>query len=1021
MLGSLVLALALMPALAPAAHAAAVPKAPYELKLDNYDVNIRDYYFPSGLRVMFQSEHSQPIVAITLVFDRGSEFDQPGYEGIAHVVEHLAFRAEHAGLPKNWDLISQLGGNINASTSNDWTNYMTVAPADAMIPLLRLEALRMKDGVANVTQEVVRLESEIARNELRMRYENAAIGAAWDAVAQALYPQGHPYTRSTIGNHETLSRLDLPHVQEFVRDNYRPEYATVVVVGDFKPEDTWPAILQAFETELDLLMTPADAQAYGALKTEEERARFIESWVPRLQSFMEANRPQPRVACGERTEPPVRQTTEIARVKGMVDVETVVIAWSLPGGYCGEDMLNYVAANNLANQIYYTLNSGWNFSDSDGTLEGIGCFPGSDEYNTTMYCFIEPKAAGGNKGERLIEKAGDALYLQWDRSLNANPIYKAFFDWSFNQAKMSQMTDTLLSVDEVSSLSGRATQTAMFTHFTANPAIFSTQMNEVSSVQFSQVQALAEKYLTRDRMIGVIVEPMDEEERARREAEANASKGEGHETAYHAAKAEDRFRLVFARESLTPEAIERVTITPDRADIQELTLPNGLRVAIMPYGEAPIVRVGLEVEGSNSTSEPWGLNRVAESLYTTGNNLGDDENLLKVAGRAYANGENQIVVEGPAGNIEALLHQLRHFVEGYEWTPADKRERLKKWQSTTKKDSEKPENWAERFMSERLFPGHPLGNWWTNEAYTAAESWTLDQARSWIARKWQPANAELVIVGKVDAAAAQAAVDKYFSGWSSSTTQVGAIPPMSKPSARPDRQVLVFDNPIATQTDVLLGCQIVRDDDTQTARAQVVADVMSERLWKVLREDAGVTYGAYAYAQQWKGGTAALYMNSLVQNDAVGFAVKSMYEIVDQASKGNVDGDAVLAAKWTRARQYGLGQQSGAQMLSRLISTDVGNFDFFEHYPKDLARVDVGDFDDVLSPCVGHEVVTLVGPKEYAEAQLTAEGIPYEVVDWEALHVAQLDKKELKAWQKRKAKEEKEKAEKAAAGGSTEG
>lgn len=1013
MLGSLVLALALMPAaLVPAAQAAAVPKAPYELKLDNYDVSIRDYYFPSGLRVMFQSEHSQPVVAITLVFDRGSEFDQPGYEGIAHVVEHLAFRTEHAGLPKNWDLISQLGGNINASTSNDWTNYMTVAPVDAMIPLLRLEALRMKDGVENVTQEVVRLESEIARNELRMRYENAAIGAAWDAVAQSLYPAGHPYTRSTIGNHETLSRIDLEHVQEFVRDNYRPEYATIVVVGDFKPEDTWPAMLAAFETELELLMAPEDAKAYTALTTDEERARFIESWVPRLQSFMEATRPEARVACEGRTEPPPRQTTDIGRVKGMVDVETVVLAWSLPGGYCGDDMLYYVAANNLANQIYYTLNSGWNFSDSDGTLDGIGCFPGADEYNATMYCFIEPKAAGGNKGENLIDKAGDALYLQWDRSLNANPIYKAFFDWSFNTAKMSQMTDTLLSVDMVSSLGGRATQTAMFTHFTANPAYFSTQMNEVSAVQFEQVQALAEKYLTRDRMISVIVEPMDEEERARREAEASAAKGEGNEGAYHATQAEDRFRLVFDRASLSTEAIERVTITPDREAINELTLPNGLKVAIMPYGEAPIVRVGLEVEGSNSTSEPWGLNRVAESLYSTGNNLSADETLLKVAGRAYGDGENRIVVEGPAGNLEALLHQLRHLVEGYEWTPADKRERLKKWQSTTKKDSEKPENWSSRFMSERLFPGHVLGRWWTNEAYEAANTWTLDQAKSWIARKWQPSNAELVIVGRVDAAAAQAAVDKYFSGWTTNATQTGRVPDMPKPSAKPDRQVLVFDNPIATQTDVMLGCQIVRDDDTQTARAQVVSDVMSERLWKVLREDAGVTYGAYAYPQMWDGGAAGLYMNSLVQNDAVGFAVKSMFDIVDQASKGNVDADAVLAAKWTRARQYGLGQQSGDQMMSRLLSVDVGNFDFFEHYPKDLARVDVGDFDDVLAPCVGHEVVTLVGPKEYAEAQLTKEGIPYEVVDWQALHQAQLDKKELKSYLKRKAKEEKEEAAK---------
>lgn len=1017
MLGSLVLALALTPA----PSLAAVPKAPYVLKLDNYDVNIRDYNFPSGLRVMFQSEHSQPVVAITLVFDRGSEYDQPGYEGIAHVVEHLAFRTEHAGLPKNWDLISQLGGNINASTSNDWTNYMTVAPVDAMIPLLKLEALRMKDGVENVTEEVVRLETDIARNELRMRYENAAIGAAWDPVAKALFPEGHAYTRSTIGSHETLSAIDLEHVQEFVSDNYRPEYTTMVVVGDFTPEETWPAMLAAFETELELLMTPEDAEAYLALESDEDRARFVEEWVPRLQAFMEevgTKGPEPRVACDARPEPPPRQTDEIARVKGMVDVETVVLAWSLPGGYCGEDMLNNVAANNLTNQIYYTLNADWNFSDSDGALNGIGCFPSPDEYGTTMFCFIEPKASGGNKGERLIDKAGDALYLQWDRSLNTNPYYKAFFDWSFNTAKMRQMTDTLLSVDLVSSLGGRSFQTAMFTHFTANPAYFSTSMNAVSAVEFSDVQGLAEKYLTRDRMIAVIVEPLDEEERARREAEAAAAKGEGDTAAaYHATKAEDRFRLVFDRELLTPEAIERVTITPDRSAINEFTLDNGLRVAIMPYGEAPIVRVGLEVEGSSNTSEPWGLNRLAESLYSSGNNLGDDEVLLKVAARAYYDGQNRLVAEGPSGNLEALLHQLRHKVDGYEWSPAAKRERINDWQSSTKKDGDKPDEWATRFLSERLFPDHPLGRWWTNEQYDQSRQWSMDQLKGWVARKWQPSNAELVIVGRIDAADAKAAVETYFSGWSTKSDQTGPVPDMPKPGAKPDRQVLVFDNPIATQTDVTLGCQIVRDDDTQTARAQVVSDVMSERLWKVLREDAGVTYGAYSYPRFYDGGTAALYMNSLVQNDAVGFAVKNMFDIVDKASKGDVDADAVLAAKWTRARQYGLGQQSGEQMMSRLLSTDVGNFDYFDHYPKDLGAVGVDDFDDVMAPCVGHEVVVMVGPKEYAEQQLTADGIPYEVVDWEALYRSQLDKKELKKYLKKKAKEEEEKAKEDAAKG----
>ncbi|MDP6932724.1 MAG: insulinase family protein, partial [Myxococcota bacterium] len=155
------------------ASAAAIPKADYALSLDEYDLQISDYNFPSGLRILFQEEHTQPVVAITTVIDHGSDSDFPGMEGMAHVIEHLAFRAQHGDLPKNMDLIKQLGGNFNASTADDWTNYMTVAPVDALVPLLRLEAQRLTNGVNNVTKEHLDLEREICRNELRMNYENA--------------------------------------------------------------------------------------------------------------------------------------------------------------------------------------------------------------------------------------------------------------------------------------------------------------------------------------------------------------------------------------------------------------------------------------------------------------------------------------------------------------------------------------------------------------------------------------------------------------------------------------------------------------------------------------------------------------------------------------------------------------------------------------------------------------------------------------------------------------------------------
>ncbi|MEL6342836.1 MAG: insulinase family protein [Myxococcota bacterium] len=1009
----LLTALSLAPSVSQAAD---VPKADYTLNLENYAIDIRDYRFPSGMRVMFQAEHSQPVAAITLVFDRGSEYDQPGYEGIAHVVEHLAFRAQHGDLPKNWDLISQLGGGINASTSNDWTNYMTVAPVDALVPLLRLEALRMKNGVANVTQEDVTKEANIARNELRMRYENSAVGEAWDAIAQLLYPEDHPYYRSTIGNHESLTRMDLEHVQEFVENNYTPENATIVVVGDFELDDTWSFVLAAFDGHLDLLMAPEDAEKYVTIRGEQERIQFLQGWMPKLQQYMvtQTESYAARVDCDARPEPPMPQSQEPVTVRGQVDRTTTVLAWSLPGGYCGDNIIMRAAASNLSAFIAQSIFP--DFDPFEDDVSGLGCFAGIDEYNSTLYCFVEPAGSNGLSPERIITKAGDALYKQWDRELMKYEQTRAFLDKSYQISRMSLMTSTLLSVDVVASLGGRATQNAMQTHFTGNPAVFSENIVEFNSLDMEKVQQFAEKYITRDRMVAAIIEPLDKEERQRREAQAAATNSTDSMSYVDVAMdAEDRYSFVFDPETITSETIEQMTITPDTEKLRTFTLDNGLKVAIMPHGEAPLARVGLKVRGGRMHSEPFGLDQVAENLYRTGR--GSEERLMAVAGQMYWDDltfGSEIVVEGSSGNLDALLNKTRWQVEDYDWEMSQKKLTLKRLRGASKRAGKNdPDTWAARIRSERLFEGHPMSQRWDLARFEQAASWNQPMLEEWIMRKWQPANAELFVVGNIDPDMAEASVRKYFDGWTSKSS----LPPIEQlptPTTQPDRQVLIFDNPTGTQSNVTVACQIKRAGARDNAKLQVVGDVLSSMAWRTLREENAVTYGAGAYPVYYQNqtNTAMLFASSLVQNSATGFAVESLLGLIEEGKNGNFPEREMVAAKWNTARSYGLYQQSGSQMLNRLMNTGIDQFDYFDYYPQELGAVDKSAFGEVLAPCVGHEIVTIVGPKEYATAQLDELGMSYEVIDWQSMFEGELNKKELKKYRKaqakKKAEEEKE-------------
>jgi predicted Zn-dependent peptidase len=316
------------------------------------------------------------------------------------------------------------------------------------------------------------------------------------------------------------------------------------------------------------------------------------------------------------------------------------------------------------------------------------------------------------------------------------------------------------------------------------------------------------------------------------------------------------------------------------------------------------------------------------------------------------------------------------------------------------------------------------------------KEWELGLLQEWIYNKWSPGNSELIVVGRLDPKEAEASIRKYFDSWEykgkggyeiitseeadgtkilaweyqndGTPMEIGYMP---RPTVQPERSIFVFDKPTATQTQVDLSCQLAtKDHFADRARAQVVGDVLSQMAWRKLREEAGVTYGAYAYAQIWQGGTGILGMSSLVQNDATGFAVQTMLDIVDAGSKGEVSEQGIADAKLSRAREYVLNQQSGGQMLNRLMSTGIESFNFFEQYGSDLAAVNKGDFNNLMATCKGHEVITLMGPLANTEAQLKEAGIEYTVVDWESERRALLTEKERKKEDKKKAKADKKKA-----------
>ena len=204
-----------------------------------FSIDYEKYTLENGLDVVLHIDRSDPIAAVATTYHVGSARERVGKTGFAHLFEHLMFLdSENLG-PGGLDiLIDKLGGTLNGSTSRDRTNYYQVVPNDGLEKVLWAESDKMGFFINTVTEEVIAKEKQVVKNEKRQSYDNRPYGHTTTIIAEALYPEGHPYSWQVIGSLEDLDGATLEDVHEFHESWYAPNNATLVVAGDFDVDQT---------------------------------------------------------------------------------------------------------------------------------------------------------------------------------------------------------------------------------------------------------------------------------------------------------------------------------------------------------------------------------------------------------------------------------------------------------------------------------------------------------------------------------------------------------------------------------------------------------------------------------------------------------------------------------------------------------------------------------------------------------------------------------------------------------------
>lgn len=185
----------------------------------------------NGLKVIFHKDITTPMAVVNTLYDVGARDENPDRTGFAHLFEHLMFGGS-VNIPNFDTPIEQAGGNNNAFTNNDITNYYDVLPAQNLETALWLESDRMLSLA--FTDKSLEIQRNVVIEEFKQNYLNQPYGELWLELSPLAY-KTHPYQWTTIGkNIDHIKDATMEEVKTFFDKHYHPSNAILSIAGNLE-------------------------------------------------------------------------------------------------------------------------------------------------------------------------------------------------------------------------------------------------------------------------------------------------------------------------------------------------------------------------------------------------------------------------------------------------------------------------------------------------------------------------------------------------------------------------------------------------------------------------------------------------------------------------------------------------------------------------------------------------------------------------------------------------------------------
>ncbi len=248
-----------------------------------FSIKYERFKLPNGLNVILHEDHSLPNVSVNLWYHVGSAREKPGRTGFAHLFEHIMFMGSgNVPLGKFDQWLEAAGGDNNATTNTDRTDYFENGPSNALELMLFLESDRAGYLLSSMSPAKVDGQRDVVKNERRQSYENRPYGMAEISLQENLYAATHPYHWPVIGSMEDLTAASYEDVVDFFKKYYVPNNASLCIAGDIDPKRTRSLVEKWFaDVPRGGAVPPMDIPS--AFLTEEKRLQLEDNvQLPRL-------------------------------------------------------------------------------------------------------------------------------------------------------------------------------------------------------------------------------------------------------------------------------------------------------------------------------------------------------------------------------------------------------------------------------------------------------------------------------------------------------------------------------------------------------------------------------------------------------------------------------------------------------------------------------------------------------------------------------------------------------------------